>query len=299
MTQEKDGEALGGDSWIALKDILLSGTFIAGVSALGYLITFLYEWGYALEFRIPAQMISPDLATILTVGATLVMIAPLGIIVYGHVHDLAASVPSRTYRRMVSASPLVVILQVALAASQTPWWVFGLVIVMLVMTPLVVFEFVVPLYTQKDKPTFLEKVKANREACRAQFIKRRNEKRPFYTVFTDDPLFVGALLLCVLVVPPMVGNSRARTQVDFLVMCDQPDVAIARIYSNTAIGVRFERGCKSAQPEIIVLDLKGSPNRAMRWEKIGPLRMQDPDSAQTAKRAPGKAPAADPGNQVP
>lgn len=277
-----------------LKDVLLSGTFIAGVSALGYVITFLFEWGYALEFRIPAQMISPDLATVFTVALCLVMLAPLGIVVYGHLQDLATSVPSRVYARMVSASPLVVTLLVALAAFQAPWWVFGLTVFTLVGTPLVVFEFVVPLFTQKDRATYCEKVKAQRVACRAEFIKRCAEKRPFYSVFADNPLFVGALLICVLVAPMMIGNSVARMQVEFLVISDQPDVAMARIYGNTAICVRFDRRSKSALPGIIVLDLKGSPNRVMRWEKIGPLKMQKSDLAQTAERTLKQTPCADP-----
>lgn len=48
--------------------ILTEGIVLAGLSAYAYLLAFFYEFGYCSHFKLPANLISPNLSTLLVVA---------------------------------------------------------------------------------------------------------------------------------------------------------------------------------------------------------------------------------------
>ena len=57
------------------KNLISEAIIIAGVTLLGYLVGFVYEYGYAYYYGIPVQFITLSITHLLAAGAALVFVA--------------------------------------------------------------------------------------------------------------------------------------------------------------------------------------------------------------------------------
>ena len=92
-----------------IKQLLLSGEFLAAISAVGYLGAFLYERAYASHFRIPLQMISLTPTTLFAFIATLFVLLPVLPSMAYELLNIAPGTPLWLYKRILAASPILLI----------------------------------------------------------------------------------------------------------------------------------------------------------------------------------------------
>lgn len=253
------------------KELLLSSTFVAAITALGYLITYLYEWAYAMRFNVPVALISPSLTTVFAVAVSLLVVIP--VIIYGrsNLADITIRISPKLYPAVATASPLLAICATALVA-------FSVISISHIIgfgtSVLFIATFVIPIFTQRGKGKYAEKIAAHHRQCLAEHRKWLERNRTLRDFLSNYPPFLVLLVAAVLFVPAIVGFGNAYSQKDFLVIQDAADTVVLRIYGENMICAFYDKTTRTVLPKLVVHKLTGSTSKVMQWQRIGPLKVQ-------------------------
>jgi hypothetical protein len=253
------------------KELLLSSTFVAAITALGYLITYIYEWGYAFRFNIPVTLISPSLTTAFAVAMSLFVVIP--VIMYGRssLADITFRISPKWYPAAATASPLLVVCAASLIA-------FSLISISHILwfgtSVLFVATFIVPIFTQRGTRKYTEKIEAHRKQYLAEHRKWLERNRTFRDFLSNHPQFLVLLGVAVVYGPAIIGFGNAYSQKDFLVLQDAPDTVVLRIYGENMICTTYDNTTRTVLPNLVVHKLTGSTSKVMQWQRIGPLKVQ-------------------------
>ena len=253
------------------KELLLSSTFVAAITALGYLITYIYEWSYASRFNIPVALISPSLTTVFAVTVALLAVIPA--ITYARLElgNITIRIAPKLYPALAIGSPVLAICAAALVSfsliSMFNLFTLGSVLFFIA-------TFVIPIFTQRGKGKYSEKVVAHHKQCLTEYGKWLERNRTFRDFLSNYPLFLFLLSAAVLAVPAIVGYGNACCQKDFLVIQDAPDTVVLRIYGENMICASYDKTTRTVLPKFVVHKLTGSTGKVMQWQRIGPLSVQ-------------------------
>jgi hypothetical protein len=252
-----------------IKSWLSSGIVVAYVSAIGYSVTFLYEYGYTQYFQIPTNLIQ------LTLTQVFLAISGMGLVAYVYFTQLKiiASVESLfqhdILRLMIAYQVpiLLFLLFVGFLYGETKGWILLGVLFLFFLFD----DFLYPLIIQRWKGTYREKIVAQlrTEMERPRITKMLlgpalNSKKASFLLYTAVFILLSFL----------AGHYEARSQIYFYVLSESPNVVLLRIYGENVVCASFDRKEKEISGSLTIQSLSDRGELKLRREKIGPLKVK-------------------------
>ncbi len=249
-----------------VRPFLLSGFGVAVLSGMAYLMSYLYEVGYAGFFGIPERMIKLDLISVcFSVGA---IFASLFILFFAInlVYMWRPVRPGPLGRCFFRLSPILIV--VAICRFFTEDWLLFISPVGTFMIVLIFIEFVFPLF-QRGK-TYREKLEAQEE------VERNVQTIPDLMMRSPGgrtALISILLILYLLSMPWLIGYSQASKRGNFLMISGEDDIVVLRMYGDRLICAPLDRVDRTVHRSILIM--VNSPGKPLRldWEKVGPLKL--------------------------
>lgn len=263
-----------------VREFLLSSSFLAGVSAAAYFLTYAYEFGYASTFHIPLEFISPNLTTVFSVGISLLCILNFLMMLRSELCNASISLPIRFYLVLLTHSPLL-LLGVVLALTYLPMaWVLGL------YSSLGLAAIAVPFllaYRQNGSRWTDKCFTQYRGRCVEGYRTWIGENQSEFRWCLRNPLFVLELTVAIILVPVLIGHAHALHRKSYLVLSDRRNTVVIRQYGETLVCGTIDRSAKLLYPEFTLLKAVDD-GRKLRLEDIGPLVPTDcfPSGSQPA-----------------
>lgn len=138
------------------------------------------------------------------------------------------------------------------------WIIFAIVPIMIAC-----LEFIFPLFSQRGKGNYLEKLKAQEEI--------EESYSTIYDLLGDKGLLITGLLLIALTTSFTAGRASAYDGERYLIANTSPKTVILRIYGENMICSPFDEKTKEVEKKFKVLRIGNDPNLTLSLEKIGPL----------------------------
>ena len=231
---------------------ITEGLILASIPVLGYFFAFQYEAGYASYFQYPKELILVGLPQI--VLATITLWTGL-IILFMLVESITMMLPKT--QRSLSDSIIKLLPLVGFFAGSLfvyGWeraWPFLFVFVMIGIP-----EFILPLFTQKDKKTYSEKIEADWDSeWRLRESKDAFSWRLLRLVGHKNIVLVINIFIVAQLVQT-AGEVMASRQMRFFTMSGAPEKVVLRIYDDKFICTYFDRKTKTVGRDISILNSK-------------------------------------------
>ena len=139
-------------------------------------------------------------------------------------------------------------------------------------------EFVLPLITQKAAKRYLAKFKAQED--RAYEGSEVYESVASVLVRLGGPRWTMALWwmgFVAVILADIAGTARARTQNEFIVIPETPELVVLRVYNEAVVCAPLHRAEKEVEPHFTILRIGsiGEERRlTLQSAKVGPLRVR-------------------------
>jgi len=252
-----------------IKDFFSEVIFIALLTAISYWFAFLYEVGYLGAFGISPQLIQVKMETILISGFA-ISGSMFSLFLWA---NLAAFFWPNQPVLKVKAFRIGLILLLPVwdlinyGIREESWIIF-----VIALGAILVFEFIWPLVIFRGKKSLIGKFTADENAeasTRERSLVGRVAALLGPTMYT---------VLFVIIMSSMLvhyaGRADAKTQEEYMVRIDQPNIAIIRIYPDVIIGMYFDRKTKEIQPHMVLQKIGDEGINVLIGEKIGPLKLK-------------------------
>lgn len=260
--------------------LLSDGLLIAGMPLLGYAIAFAYETGYGFYNGIPLELLSLSLTQVLVAIAVLSFI----LIILANISWIwAVSLYGKKER-----SPVVAVLW-----RQGPLFLFWLPILLVfslrewgVLLAIVIFstvsDFIWPLFTQKDKATYTEKLRASEEEPDIGILIPQVMAIKAYGNDVTGLLRLFRLLKCGFFVLFLVwlaycaGRGEALWQTSYFTDSVTKNVVLLRFYGDTVVAHEYDPNTHKLTGDFIITKI--SSKQQLRFEKkpLGHLEKPSP-----------------------
>jgi len=243
---------------------LTEGLVIAVVPATGYWFAFLYELGYCKYFEIPPAFIEIGLLNVLVAIIGLGGVLALFNLYADPVFILSRGLPKPLRAALFRITvPIVLVSGYAIVARLTPQQ-FSLVAGVF-LVPLVIFEFIFPLLTQRDVRGYLSKLEAQNQAelqheTIMDVVAKSIGRRAF--------LFFG-LLFVLSFTAYFAGGYEAKKQLDFMVIDEQPEKVVLKRNGAYSVTAQIDREKKSISRNFALI--ASEQEFQFRYERVGPL----------------------------
>ena len=231
-----------------------------------YLAAFLYEKGYCDHFGIPLSLIVPSLTSILRAAVAIGSALLVALILASWSMPIVKSFAQSDGRR--SFVVLAAINAAALLASFVGIVLYG-------FRPLVMwsalfffaggnFSVIWPAFRLRVQyPTWAERFRA------ANSLAEKNpgvfDKLGKFT--GPGAFFASAFFYVVLVLAYIAGNGNAATQREFLVLSDQPQSLVLRIYGDTIITAKVDEQSHETGDDFMLLHLPSNDKLSLSSKK--------------------------------
>lgn len=243
------------------RKLIPEGLFIAGIPFIGYLAAFTYEYGYALHYGIPVELISISLDRVLYFLGALVGL--LFIIFYAvHLVYIVCQHNRGLLFALFLLAP-VLVLGIALTCiyDYKIWaWYWG------VLLFFASIWFVPPLLTHKDKGSYEERYRAS----------VAGEPDTLYNLAVRVVgLGVTELLMWVAVflfIAYHLGQGRALYQQDYWVDSSEPNTVVLRFYGDTVISHEYDAKTLKLAGDFLVTKLSSKQKLRFQEKSLGHLK---------------------------
>jgi hypothetical protein len=240
--------------------LISEGLVIAGMPLLGYSVAFAYEYGYASYYGIPWQLISLSLTQVLATAAILCWL----FITLFFVSNLAFTILSNKKKPNPMLAyyfdvlwPVLLYFVALFLIFGTHWreWIFFLAFLALFS----VLEFGLPLVTQKDKETYMEKLAAAQAAePRTLFdVAARTGWARHFKVLINISLM--------LLLARDVGRAEALNKNDYWVDSLRTNMVVLRIYGDTVVSHEYDPKNMRLAGDFLVTKI--SPTQRLRFQE--------------------------------
>jgi len=243
------------------------GVFIASFPVVGYAVCVAYQSGYAKYFGIPSELITISIPDIMRVVAILAMFGLVIFSLFDGVYELLSEKAKQSIvvRRLSQFSILFVFFGMFLLFFGLQWkhWI-GIGIVLMVF---MLGNFALPLLTQKNKPTYEEKLKTQWEidSKSKSLVSAAIEKHGRANI----QLIWGVMML--LLLSYSAGQSEAIRKVDYLVDKSKTNTVILAIYDNKFVEAEFDPMTCVVSHKFIIGCFSDKAEFQFQTQKIGPL----------------------------
>ena len=252
------------------KSAIAEGVLIAAITATGYWLAFLYELGYCKYFNIPIEFIEIGILNILVAVIGVFGILAMLNMYINPLHLFVSKLPRplkfAIYRTSI---PIVFIASygaiVRLPTSQ--WWLlFGLFV-----APLVFFEFVFPLITQRKTKGYIAKLEAQ--------DKIENDHDTLLDMTAKsigrDKFLIILFFFLLSVIAFFSGGFDAKSKHSFVVIKSDQELVSLKTRGDFFLAASFDRKEKIVNAEYTLIPISPQAGQ-IKYEKIGPLVPRDP-----------------------
>jgi len=264
------------------KSFLYWPLIVAAATPLAYFYAFTYEAGYTSYFRVPQELISLSLTTIILnlrnyLSALLMLFFLINILymITSSWFSEALQGPNkhRFFALILALSFL--ILNIYSRGFDITTLIFTGMLLLLILV-----GYLIPLLLQKIKPSNNE-MASNTQVVDddvPDIVVLLRNKYGAKTIFTILMYFLFLILIPQMLIYS-IGYRAAKIQEYYLVVTststnETDDMAIIKIYDDIAIISPFNRSTKETYPEFFVVDTNNIGS-VMRLENIGPLTSND------------------------
>jgi phage shock protein PspC (stress-responsive transcriptional regulator) len=251
-------------SWIT------DGLIIASFTAISYTYAYLYEKGYAEVFDIPTDLIEINLISIMVVALLLMgVFAYLFIIADVIVKKATRLSKALIVKLSVLSVPLILLILQLLIYGVRKWE--RLIVSAVLGVIVILYEFVRPLFTQRNKKTFKEKLEVDYET--------RIDKKGIFDYIPVSKIIRKRILSVVLVfcigylASYNIGQAVAIYKEKFLIANIPPEVVVLKTYGEKMICAPLNRGKKEIKSSFYIFKIKEDPKMIFSYEKVGPLHV--------------------------
>lgn len=133
------------------------------------------------------------------------------------------------------------------------------------------YEYTAPLWLYPKKKTYSEKLEA--------VEKQRKSYQPKfyfdYNNYKDRIIILWILLFFLYAFAGDLGTSEAIRKKNFLVLSDEKNSVVLRIYDDKYVCAPFHRETKQVDRSFIILESSGQNELRFNLEKVGPLKLVD------------------------
>lgn len=144
---------------------------------------------------------------------------------------------------------------------------------LLVIILLVVFELLWPMLVFHDKGSLIKRFIADEDS---ETPARRR------TLFGRLAALTGPFAYSIIIMgvfgsglAQTAARAKAEKQSEYLVIIDQPPIAMVRLYSDRIIGVRFDEQTKRLDGKFVLIPKDSKSNLELILKKVGPLLAQE------------------------
>lgn len=258
------------------------------IPAVGYAMSYLYEFSYCEYFDIPKDLVVVSTTSILL--AIIGILSAFGVIFLsfywfiGIIDSKSILTPLR--RSFLRIGLLLICLLGMHLLSPIPKfeWVIAFVVIFFAF-----FEFVFPLISFRKVEGYSAKLEAQ-ERNESNYPVVHEKLLSTFSVSSKILIWLSLVLICA---ANLRGSGKAQTQLKFLVLVEEPNFVVLRKYGDYFILGRIDRSSKTVYPEFKFLEFKGADALkipSFRWENVGPLKNENKsDTEDTEDTETGKA----------
>lgn len=248
-------------------NFLTDPIFLGFISVYSYLVVFIYESAYNRFFNIPNQFISLNLSSFFIVfSSILFLLVSIFLIANLFVIILPNKLNPIRYCLIRLFYPFILVISFLKFYGPS----VSFLILFLFFLYLVFEEFILPLFTQRDKKSYTEKLN-NQELLENKIIALPDY---FYFYLGKSNYRIVFTMLFFLLLINMAGNSKAMKKENFLTTSTVPELVILRIYGDNLICAEFNKKAKTVKNNFIIKSIKANSNLTLKLEKIGPLKVE-------------------------
>jgi hypothetical protein len=146
--------------------------------------------------------------------------------------------------------------------------------------------FLLPLQTQRNKKTYLDKLEAQ-DQSEAQI---QNLFGYVGQRIGGGVVVVFTWLVILAFTYNTVGQAIAQGQHQFLVTNTAPAMVVLRIYGDKMICAPFDRNKKEVKRSLVILEVAQDPDLVLSLEAVGPLSLENGIGSQTSTPTPTTIP---------
>lgn len=269
MTSPEDSSVSGKHQ--VEQTLVNSAVMVALVSAFSYIAAYQYEKGFCGYFGIPNSLIVVDLTTVVAWAASLLFIT---LIFLGVANALPSKVRSILWELRWSYSLFVLVCLLLLRPSGVALYFFlGLLALFSFL------EFVVPLITQKAVKGYLAKLKAQEDvAYQGSEVYERVARVLVRNAGPRGAMALWWMGFAALFLAHFAGMARARTQNEFIVIPESPELVVLRVYNETLVCAPLHRAEKEIEPPFTILRIGSigeGRRQTLQSAMVGPLRLRE------------------------
>lgn len=229
---------------------------------LAYLLTYSYEYGYTKHFKIPTELISPNITNIFIVGVAfwsifipVIFLCNIFLISFGKVNNIY-------HRTLLRLSPMYLIFFIYFLIYGFNTLIAYISVLILLFT---LWEFFFPIL-------FFRNIKGYKEKLKKQEEKEESVKNILDKIRANLGQS-GVLLIFVIYVSIItaynLGVSKAISQKEFLLL-EKQQMVVLRIYGDRLICAPINIENKEIDNKIKIYHIN-NPTISLKWSKVGPL----------------------------
>jgi hypothetical protein len=259
---------------------LPEGLIIAALSAIAYLLVYVYESSYAEVFGIPSEFITFNLTRVFIVIFALLSVVGAVLWIANALVMLLPTTPNPIAKRLRRISPAILFV-VGLVYIYRHDWNLALMAAASGLAMPILFEFAFPLVTQRGKGSYLEKLEADQQ----QRERRRRKGEEVETLLDKGAQILGWEVILILIylwfgllLTYGAGRSAARNQRKFLITNTSPEMVVLRIYGDKMVCAPLSRSTGEVERRFVVLKVAEDPDLMLGLEEVGPLRLGEATS---------------------
>lgn len=257
------------------QSILSDGLLIAGGTALGYLTSYSYEYGYFDYFEIPPEFISTNTTTILAVVAAFLAMFGSTLNLLGFAAPLLRSAmnPDKDpYRYPLAFAFLGSILLIFLRYAYGWNWKTTLFSTLFVVVLGLLLHLPVLLPSRKNKRPLTERFKEHTEIQDKDLF---HVTLLFEMWFSRKTIFLSMMAVSLLGLAYLLGNGAATKKECFLTLDSDANKVVLRAYSDTLIVADMSRKDHKVSNGLELMSLSEKKDIKFWNEKLGRLSYDD------------------------
>jgi hypothetical protein len=237
---------------------------LAIVPLLAYALLFCYQLGFMLARHVPVEFMTFNVSDVFVVSfVLLILFVPLSFLAYALLDSFRTVPPPlnvllpRTLNIFILLV-LLLIVMISLTGSKTA---LGLI---LVFVGYFLGEYARPVWTQRGKGTYLQKLVAEED-------RRRQLPDDAVTVLMHR---IGSEVILApygLLIAVIIGRITALNQITFQIADSTPEAVVIWQTHEQVVIAPFDRVTKLVSPQFRIVNLGADPQLEFRTEDIGPL----------------------------
>ncbi|MDH4222710.1 MAG: hypothetical protein OEV55_04120 [candidate division Zixibacteria bacterium] len=251
-------------SWMA------EGIIIAASPIAAYLLTYCYELGFTSNFGIPREFMTLELRGILPLTMVILFVS-LSVELFIIFFKPFMTTMNVILRKIINVSlwivffsPLI-LLYLSRKNNVSLFFFFG-------FSLLAIYgEFISPLLTQKQRGSYLYKLKASAQTSKSAL----NSMNYFFGRKIAKLVLAIIIMGYAMIVTRTVGEYKAINQNEFMVIRSSPEMVVLRIYGDKLTCAPFIRTTKEVKRIFNVFKISEDSNLQLHLEKVGPLRSEN------------------------